>query len=450
MTLARTMALVVVAAAALAGAATSVTRRPYADRQVAHDGPVIPYGFSPRLRLGPLQDPDDVSIFYATRWKHGYFWSERRLSDLTDRSGQIDLSYLISTARPSRNGQAKAFLDRIDDGYNSLVVVRDERRRRDQIFRFRQVGLIASGAVTENLTSAGPGAGRIYVSPGDQVPHTLLVLGGTDGGVAYPVFSAWAAAGLRVISIPWTAASRTPGCLDRIDLDGLTQRVDALFDAYSPRGRVSVVGFSGGADAALMIANRSSRPYHSVHAIAPTAWHFNGDRGPGCALPSSPWSISGRDAPYILNFPVSGRMAMELLQRQAGGLSQRTLAERALNAAGPARRAASAYEVSDIRSPTWLYAGGLDDVTVSDLSVRDLCRRIANAHCQVFPFAGHDILGAPAGPLYCRSPHEALHGVARGLYCRTTHSARAIIFRRVIGTAGGSVPVLPEFVAAGA
>jgi len=345
----------------------------------------------------------------------------------------------MSFGRISTDQLPRLLIDQLPDEFNSIIVIRDDARRRDTIIAFNQVGLVKSGQVQTKEISWRHSLGIEYVSLVTPPRSAIIFLGGTDGSVDHQALGLWAAGGAKVISLPWVqGGTRTAGCLDRVDLDVLQEKIEQIYNANSDVGPVSLVGYSGGADAALMIANRSTITLHSVHAIAPTAWHFNGSKGLGCAFPASPWVLDSQEVPYILNFPLIWSTPVALLRRAAGGLSQNTLAVEALKHARPTKRAAIMYDVSNIRSRAYLYGGGLDDLTPSAMSVEILCKMIPDARCYVNPYAGHDIFGSPAESVFCQSPREALNGIERRRYCRETSSARRYVFESIAEVTTGT------------
>lgn len=421
-----------VAAAALFAVATTVRSSPYPGPVIIETSHNVAYGLSPSIEFALPRDRTSLSLIYVTRWKSQIYQSRGKLDEFLSSDGKVDLELLMSLGSPPIDQLPELLIDQMSDEFNSIVVLRDDARRRDTIFAFNQVGLVKSGQVQTEEVSWRHSLGIEYVSVMRPPRSTIIFLGGTDGSVDHQALGLWAAGGVKVISLPWVqVGTRTAGCLDRVDLNVLQEKIEQTYKANSGVGPVSLVGYSGGADAALMIANRSTIPLHSVHAIAPTAWHFNGSNGLGCAFPASPWIVDNEQVPYILNFPLIWSTPVALLRRAAGGLSQNTLAVEALKHARPAKRAAIMYDVSDIKSRVYLYGGGLDDLTPSAMSIGILCKMISDVRCYVNPFAGHDIFGSPAGSVFCQSPREALNGIERRRYCRETASARRHIFESI-------------------
>lgn len=431
--------VVVVAASALLAAVTAVAPAPYAEVTILPPGPSTPYGRAPDLQIAGAGVARTATLLYATRWNAAVYKASGPIEEFLGRDGLVDAALLMSLAKPSEDKLAASYLEMSDA--NSVVVVRDPIRERDVVRPFHQSLPSASGEFEMKVTSWRGHSVAEYTPLQRPARSTIIFLGGTDGQISNPALSEWASLGMTVISLPWVdAGTQTPGCLDRIDLDLLAQKVNHLVDLHAAAGPVSLVGFSGGADAALMIANKGGLALHSVHAISPTAWHFNGARGPACALPSSPWLIDGEAAPYAMNFAINWRTPFNLARRALGGLSQNTLAEEALEAATPDALKTITYDVSNISYPAFLYAGALDDLTPSAKTLRLFCREIKGADCYTNASAGHDIFGAPSRPVFCDSPREALKGADRRTYCLETARARQHVFHKVSLIALGDRP----------
>lgn len=421
-----------VTVAAMLAAVTAVVPTPHGAVVIEPPAPASVYGGQPQLDIKTADASPSAVLIYSTRWRSDIYQSSGPINEFLGADGQLDLTLLMSLAARSEKGLAAAYLKLVDRESNSAIILRDPGRKRDVVYPFRQK--IASASSDVQVTRRSwRGYDSVEYAPLQQPTRgTIIFLGGTDGRVAHPALREWATLGIHVVSVPWVqAATRTPGCLDRIDLDLIARHIASLADQHAITGPVSLVGFSGGADAALMVANRGDIDFHSVHAISPTAWHFNGATGPGCALPSSPWTVDGKPVPYSMNFAMNWRAPFILVSRAMGGVSQNTLAQEALESAPPALKESIAYDVSAISSPTFLYAGALDDLTPSSQTLQLFCRKIAGAKCYTNARAGHDIFGTLSQPVYCKSPREALRGTDRRTYCLETARARQYAFRTV-------------------
>jgi pimeloyl-ACP methyl ester carboxylesterase len=394
------------------------------------------YGAHPNFAAPPAEASTEV--LYAMRWGRRVYASWGPSTEFRAPDGTIDLALLMSQAALSHAPLPAAYLELAGPDANSVLVVRDLKNGQDRVFRFRQQTFQESGLVTLSTRPWRRGHEILEYVPARRPPTaTIIYLGGNDGGTARQVLAVWASNGVRVLSLPWVqAGTLTPGCIDRVDLDVIETRVRDLVEEFGPKGEVALVGFSGGGDAALMIASRMPDDFASVHAISSAVWHFNGSRGPGCMIASSPWSTQGRPVPWVLNFPLRWTTPVALMRRTAGSLSQNTLAVEALEDVPDARRDAVRFHVSDVRYPVYLYAGGLDDLIPAAASLELLCAEVATAQCYVNPRAGHNLVGPPASPAYCRSPEEALHGTDRRSYCLETARARRFVFNTVLRSLG--------------
>ena len=435
----RIFALSAVLAAAFVAAATSDFPSPQRNLIL---GPVAPpnlYGAIPHFSVPPADARSEV--LYATRWGGKIYSSSGPSTDFRTHEGNIDIALVMSLARASRERLPAEYLELAGSEVNSVFVVRNFKSESDHVFRFLQKTTPESGLVTR---SARPWRGHeiLEYAPSQRSPtSTVIFLGGTDGATAHQALAVWASEGIRVVSLPWVqAGTKTPGCLDRIDLDIIEAQVRRLVEEFRPNGLVSLVGFSGGADAALMIASRMAGDFASVHAVSPTVWHFNGSRGFACLFASSPWTTHGRPVPYILNFPLRWTTPIALMRRWAGGLSQGTLAAEALSDASAKQLDISRYYLSAVDYPVYMYAGGLDDLTPSAASIESLCDEVPASHCYMNTRAGHDLFGAPSSPAYCISPTEALHRTDRRTYCIETARARSVVFNSVLSSLETDIP----------
>lgn len=429
------MRVLVVTAAGILAAVTAEVPSTYPNTIVAEPAPASFRGLPPRLEIPLPARNEDVDLIYVTRRQAGLYTSSGSIKDFLNDDGKVVVSTLMSLARPAHGHLSRSLMARAGATYSSAIVIRNRSRQTDHIVPFTEIGILKSNAVSSREFSWNGGVGREYDPVNRARLATIIFLGGTDGSVDHLALAAWSALGANVVSLPWVqAGTRTPGCLDSVNLDEIRKKVEGVYEANAGNGPVVLVGHSGGADAALMIANHSSASFQSVHAIAPTAWHFNGDRGPGCSFPASPWTLNGQQVPYILNFPTNWATPVSLFRRALGGVSQNTIALEALSLAGPEKRRAVTYDVRNIRVPTYLYAGRLDDLTPSAATLDVFCGRIQRSHCYVNDFAGHDIFGAPTEAVYCRSPRESLRGHDRQHYCKAMSVAREHVFNTVART----------------
>lgn len=428
----RSLTLIAVLAAAALAAVTSAPPAPQAELILNPAAPPSLYGDTPNFTAPPAEASTEV--LYAMQRGRRVYASSGASTDFRMPDGKIDVALVMSQATLSRARLPAAYLELAGAGTNSVFVVRDLKSGRDEVFRFRQQTFQESGLVTLSTRPWRRGQDILEYVPARRPPtSTVIYLGGNDGGTAKQVLAVWASRGVRVLSLPWVqAGTLTPGCIDRVDLDVIEARVRELVDEFRPTGEVALVGFSGGADAALMMASRMPEGLASVHGVSPAVWHFNGSRGPGCMIASSPWSTQGRPVPWVLNFPLRWTTPVALMRRTAGSLSQGALAVEALNEIPDERRDAVRYHVGDVRYPVYLYAGALDDLIPAADSIELLCAEAPGARCYVNPRAGHDLMGPPASPAYCRSPEEALQGTDRRTYCLETARARRQVFNSVL------------------
>jgi pimeloyl-ACP methyl ester carboxylesterase len=218
---------------------------------------------------------------------------------------------------------------------------------------------------------SSPGEG-VLVEPVGGSPAGVLVLGGSSGRVEVERCRVFARVGVTALSIRWFGGVGQPAGICEVPLETFAAAID-LLEAEGVR-RISVLGLSKGAEAALLVAVRDAR-VDAVVAVSPTsvAW-ANVDPGPGrVTYPlRSSWTWKGEPVPFVAydeDWTPAEAAGEPFACRTLYEQSRRTFAEAARLAAIPIAR--SAAEVV-------LIAGGDDQMWPSLEFAQELAARRAS------------------------------------------------------------------------
>ncbi|MEA2688635.1 MAG: uncharacterized protein QOD51_1242, partial [Candidatus Eremiobacteraeota bacterium] len=111
-----------------------------------------------------------------------------------------------------------------------------------------------------------------FAAPADTARHpAVIVLGGFEGGVPGEAFG-FARQGYAALSVAYFNAGALPKALDQVPVERVSRAIDWLLDRPEvDPSRIGIVGFSKGAELALLAASRDSR-IKSVAVISPSAY----------------------------------------------------------------------------------------------------------------------------------------------------------------------------------
>lgn len=219
----------------------------------------------------------------------------------------------------------------------------------------------------------------------------VLVFGGSDGGIsatADNIAKALSEAGFDAMAASYWGASGQPLEMKELPLEALNASIDFLKKKSNSRQRVAIMGYSKGAEAALLLAARRS-DLAGIVAGAPTnvSWQaldFIGAFVGG----TSTFSFDGNALPYLpysgINF-LDGPTVFEIhdisLRRAANHLS-------------------AAIEIEKSQAPVLLLCGGKDLIWPACDMAKSLVQRASNKGAKIprllaYPKAGHGVLGPP-------------------------------------------------------
>ncbi|HYE85374.1 MAG TPA: acyl-CoA thioester hydrolase/BAAT C-terminal domain-containing protein [Vicinamibacterales bacterium] len=208
-----------------------------------------------------------------------------------------------------------------------------------------------------------------------------LVLGGAEGGVPRRLAEAAMAQGMAALALAYFNADGLPAELENIPLEYFDKPI-ARLAAQAPAGcrGVTLLGWSKGAELALLLASRDTR-ISAVLAISPSHVTWPGILKDWRKVPGASWTIAGQPRPFV---PFdSTRGATNLVELYTHSLKQ----AEAVAAAG--------IEVEAIRGRVLLLSGSRDDVWPAEAMAAAVCQRMTRngrgADCEHRNFAdlGH-------------------------------------------------------------
>jgi hypothetical protein len=139
----------------------------------------------------------------------------------------------------------------------------------------------------------------VLAAPVDGSDVGVLVLGGSSGRIEHERSRILAREGMAALSIRWFGGRGQPAGICEIPLETFTSAIDLL--RANGAQRVSVLGVSKGAEAALLLSVRDPG-IDAVVALSPTslAWANVGPGRDGQSRPyRSSWTWQGQPLPFV-------------------------------------------------------------------------------------------------------------------------------------------------------
>jgi dienelactone hydrolase len=256
-----------------------------------------------------------------------------------------------------------------------------------------------------------------FFYPRHEGPHPgVIVIGSADGGLYEGVAARLASHGFAALSIAYIGIDHLSQRLANVPLEYFKLALAWMGAQPQVDGeRVGLVGWSKGAEAALLVGASYPQMVSSVVAYVPSSVLTGSSSGGLVDLTrqEASWSRSGRPLPFL---PLDTRMADEASQAAQAGqvVSLRPLYEEALKNREAAEGAA--IPVERIDGPVLLISGGSDGVWPSTPMSKAIMERLSRhnrphrrKHLS-YPDAGHSI-GVPYRPTTVsehRTPSGAL------------------------------------------
>jgi len=251
--------------------------------------------------------------------------------------------------------------------------------------------LVAPAAGGERITEDGL-LGNYY-APDDANAGAVLVIGGSDGGIsasADGMARALRDAGFHAMAVSYWGGPGQPGEMRALPLEYFGGALDWLARRPGVDGRVAVMGYSKGAEAALLVGTR--RPdLDAVIAGVPSHVSWQSAEPIGIFLDAtSTFSADGGEIPYMPygNFNV-------FTMTGPYEIHEKSLIDEA-------EHPEAAIPVERIRARLMLLCGGRDRVWPSCRMSGNIVERMrANSRPAPaflrYPQAGHGVLGPPPG-----------------------------------------------------
>lgn len=216
-----------------------------------------------------------------------------------------------------------------------------------------------------------PGASGMFFFPSSAGPHpTVVVLGGSDGGLRAAHAALLAGHGFAALALAYFGGVAQPRQLVKVPVEFWRRARRWL--ASQPDcdlSRVAVLGSSKGAELALLLASTYPADFTAVVAYAPSAVVFEGIpvyRQDGSPVgrkalgPASSWTINGTPVPFVGFTASSAPSTGTGWMRNPAAMSLRSLHENAL--AGLAADDPAVIRVERIAGPVLLVSGMDDEV----------------------------------------------------------------------------------------
>lgn len=264
------------------------------------------------------------------------------------------------------------------------------RRARAALVLGLAMGLAMGTARAAQPVTADDLQGLLFQPPDARgaVPG-MIVLGGSEGGLAAPVSeeaAALAAQGYVVLQLAYFGLPGLPQSLQLIPVEYFERAVAWLQkQPHVDARRIGIMGTSVGGEAALLVASHDPS-ITAVIAAVPSGIVWQGIGPWGMRNPASSFSLHGRPLPDL---PYRVAESGTVFDRYAGGLGAISQHRRAL------------IPIQAIDGPVMLVCGGRDVVWPSCPLAREAARRLRAAgfpHAVVlraFPKAGHAVFGPP-------------------------------------------------------
>ncbi|HJS45312.1 MAG TPA: acyl-CoA thioester hydrolase/BAAT C-terminal domain-containing protein [Rhizomicrobium sp.] len=267
--------------------------------------------------------------------------------------------------------------------------------------------------------------GALYVPAARKEPLPLLIaIGGSEGGldIMSSHTAAFARHGYAVLALAWWKESGLPQSIENVPLEYFDRAIAwAKARPEIAPGRIAMLGWSRGAEAALLVAARN-RAIHGVIGVAPSAFVWTGLNfaSPGASKPA--WTVAGVPLPHVTPGPF----------RPGAPMAQMFMDSLALADARPE----VSIPVENIQAPVLLLSGSDDRIWPSHEMAQRIGGRLRTRNFAYsfehknYEGAGHSIfIGDPAAP---RRPDSASIDAFMGGSAQANSAARADSWQRVL------------------
>ena len=143
----------------------------------------------------------------------------------------------------------------------------------------------------------------VVFEPAEGSEHFAVMLGGSYGGVPEAPARKLAESGVCAFALGYFGAPGLPSDLVEIPLESLEKGIEWFRDSRAGDRAVGLLGFSKGAELALVLAARMREAIGRVVAVAPSHVVWFGLKAPGPGgdrrSASSSWSLRGAPVPFL-------------------------------------------------------------------------------------------------------------------------------------------------------
>jgi dienelactone hydrolase len=152
---------------------------------------------------------------------------------------------------------------------------------------------LADGVTARALTTAADGVAGVLYLPAAGAPTRppVLVIGGSEPVPPLPTAALLASRGFPALALDHVGGEGLPATLRRVPLEYFATAADVLRRA-SGSGRVAVVGYSRGSEAALLLSHHRPDLVRGTVLCAP-----NDGVWPAFPPPGDAWTLAGRPVP---------------------------------------------------------------------------------------------------------------------------------------------------------
>lgn len=260
--------------------------------------------------------------------------------------------------------------------------------------------LVHPPLVREELKDDGL-VGVFYHHGDSRKRPTVLVLGGSEGGLREGQAALIAAQGYNALSLAYFGLPNLPHQLVNIPLEYLSRAIDWLTEKTSVDAeRIAVVGTSKGGELALLFASYESR-IRSVVAFVPSSVIHQGLGESIDGKAPSSWAIMDEPLPYAYNHLQAKNLSQSLIdQRNA---CQEISYREWYRVHAEAAAEDAVIPVEKINGPILIFSGANDQLWPSDIFGQQVKDRLRKHHFRYsyhhlsYPKAGH-ALGYPGMP----------------------------------------------------
>lgn len=283
------------------------------------------------------------------------------------------------------------YVDAATDGLEALEIDLHAEGRHGRLVRRLVLPKVAVDRV------AGPGfAVTVFDPPAARADRYALVLGGSGGASswAWQVAALLAAHGQRAAALAyfdWSGAPGLPRSITEVPIE-LVERAAAAIDP-ARREAMDLIGFSKGAEFALLAAAHLQLPLATVTVVSPSSHGWEAVTATLHDEPRPSWTHHGQPLSF-LRFDAPPDFYVTFDKTSLGPLHDRAL-DRAPTA-HPAR-----IPIEQITAPLLLVAGTADATWPAARMAHDIGQRSPAATQLVIDGAGHTITppGLPANAL---------------------------------------------------